>query len=245
MKATKVGALMVDSVITAQHGTPFKEVVRTLGEHRISGLPVIDEDDKVIGVLSETDLMLHQARRPEPDSTLGTLTARLRRLSRRVRQTAAKSRALTAGGVMSTPAVTVHADDTVNVAARLMAEHRIERLPVVDDEDRLVGIVTRRDLLQVFLRTDEEIRRDVEREVFVNTLWLAPQLIEAAVSNGVVNLTGRMERRSDIPVALDMTRRVDGVVDVVDHLSYRIDDRHLQPAGQAPRGLNDDWLRRL
>jgi len=245
MQATKVGALMVDDVVTAEYGTPFKEVLRTLDEHRVSGLPVVDRDDNVLGVISETDLMLHQARRPEPDSALGTWTLRLHRLSRRVRRTAAKSLAPTAGGVMSAPAVTVHADAPASTAARLMAEHRIERLPVVDEEDRLVGIVTRRDLLQVFLRTDEEIRRNVEREVFVNTLWLAPQIIGATVRDGVVTLTGQMERRSDVPVALDMTRRMDGVVDVVDHLSYRIDDTRLQPTAQALHGPDYDWLRRL
>ncbi|MEU6072059.1 CBS domain-containing protein [Streptomyces sp. NPDC047082] len=242
MKPTKIGALMTVDVVTAVHGTPFKEVVRLLGEHRISGLPVIDDDHKVIGVISETDLMLHQTR---PTESHGTFAALAHRLSRSVRERAAKSRARTAGGAMSTPAITVRADATVTEAARLLTEHRIERLPVVDEEDRLVGIVTRRDLLQVFLRSDKEIQRDVRQEVFVNTLWLAPHTIEATAHNGVVTLTGRMERRSDIPIAVGMTRRIDGVVDVVDHLTYRLDDTRLQPAEQALHGLADDWLRRL
>ncbi|MET8453957.1 CBS domain-containing protein [Streptomyces sp. NPDC005209] len=242
MKPTKIGALMVGDVVTAVHGTPFKDVVRLLGEHRISGLPVIDDDHKVIGVISETDLMLHQTRAPEARGSFVTLA---HRLTRTVRERAAKSRARTAGGVMSTPAVTVRADATVTEAARLMAEHRFERLPVVDDEDRLVGIVTRRDLLQVFLRDDAEIQQDVEREVFVNTLWLAPHTVEATVENGVVTLTGQLERRSAIPVAVGMTRRLDGVVDVIDHLSYRLDDKRLQPAEQALHVLADDWLRQL
>jgi len=244
MKATKVAALMVADVITAEYGTPFKEVVRRLGEHRISGLPVIDEDHKVVGVISETDLMLRQCR-PESDGEQGTRVGRLGRLSRRVRRAAAKSRARTAGGVMSTPAVTVRADAPVRAAARLMAEHRVERLPVVDAEDRLVGIVTRHDVLQVFLRTDEEIARNVRQKVFVETLWLAPQTIETEVRDGVVTLTGQLERRSDIPVALSTTRLVDGVVDVVDHLSYRIDDSHLQPTEQALNGPAGDWMRKL
>ncbi|MFE0517014.1 CBS domain-containing protein, partial [Streptomyces sp. NPDC058964] len=228
--------------VTAVHGTPFKEVVRLLGEHHISGLPVIDDDRKVIGVISESDLMLHQTRGSEPR---GSVAALAHRLSRAVRERAVRSRARTAGGVMSTPAFTVRADATVTEAARLMAGHRIERLPVVDEEERLVGIVTRRELLQVFLRDDAEIERDVEREVFVNTLWLAPHTLEAGVENGVVTLTGQVERRSDIPVAVGMTRRLDGVVDVIDHLSYRLDDKRLQPAEQALHGVADDWLRRL
>ncbi|MER5600828.1 CBS domain-containing protein [Streptomyces sp. NPDC002265] len=242
MKPTRTGALMVGDVVTARCDTPFKEVAGLLEEHRISGLPVIDEDRKVIGVISETDLVLRQAREPE---TAGVRARCRRLLSARARRAAAKSRATTAGGVMSRPAVTVCADATVAEAARLMTEHRVERLPVVDEAGVLVGIVTRRDLLQVFLRTDDEIQRDVQQEVFVNTLWLAPNTVEAAVRNGVVTLTGRLERRSDIPVAIRVTRRLDGVVDVVDHLSYRIDDKPPQPTGLAVHGVADDWLRAL
>ncbi|WP_460072847.1 CBS domain-containing protein [Streptomyces sp. YKOK-I1] len=233
---------MVGDVVTARCDTPFKEVVRLLEEHRISGLPVIDEDRKVVGVISGTDLVLRQAHEPE---TAG-VRARCRRLfSARARRAGARSRATTAGGVMSKPAVTVRADATVAEAARLMTAHRVERLPVVDGAGVLVGIVTRRDLLQVFLRTDDEIRRDVQQGVFVNTLWLAPYTVEAAVRNGVVTLTGQLERRSEIPIAVGMTRRLDGVVDVVDHLSYRIDDKLPQPTGLAVHGVADDWLRKL
>jgi CBS domain-containing protein len=241
MRPTKIGALMARDVVTAEYGTPFKDVVRLLGEHRISGLPVVDEDDKVIGVISETDLMLRQAEEPGEETWIG----RLRRLRHSARETDAKSRALTAGGLMSAPAVTVRADATVPEAARLMAEHRIERLPVVDEEDRLVGIVTRRDLLTVFLRTDDEIRQAVEQEVIVDTLWLAPHTVTISVQDGVVTLAGHVERRTEKSISLAMTGRMDGVVGVVDKLSYRIDDTHLQPAAQALHGVPDDWLRRL
>ncbi|GGR84178.1 hypothetical protein GCM10010269_24170 [Streptomyces humidus] len=233
---------MVGDVVTARCDTPFKEVVRLLEEHRISGLPVIDGNRRVIGVISGSDLVLRQAR--EPGST--GVRARCRRLlGGRARHAAAGSRGRTAGGVMSTPAVTVRADATVSEAARLMTERRVERLPVVDEDGSLVGIVTRGDLLRVFLRADDDIRRDVEQEVLVNTLWLAPHTVEAVVRDGVVTLTGQLERRSDVPVAVGMTRRLDGVVDVVDHLSYRLDDKHPQPAGLAVHGVADDWLRKL
>ncbi|MGW6545193.1 CBS domain-containing protein [Streptomyces massasporeus] len=241
MKPTKIGTLMTRDVVTAQRGTPFKELVQLLGEHRISGLPVVDEDDNVIGVISETDLMLRQAKEPGEE----TWISRLRRLRHSVRETDTKSRAHTSDGLMSAPAVTVRADATVPEAARLMAEHRIERLPVVDEENRLVGIVTRRDLLKVFLRPDEEIRHAVEQEVIVNTLWLAPQTVSISVHDGVVTLAGHIERRTEKVIALAMTGRLDGVVDVVDNLSYRIDDTHFPPAEQALHGVTDDWLRRL
>lgn len=115
---------------------------------------------------------------------------------------------------------------------------------MVDEQDRLVGIVTRRALLQVFLRSDEEIRQAVQREVFADALWLSPHIAEVAVYDGVVTLTGQLERRSDAAVTVGLTRRLDGVVDVVDHLTYRFDDRHAQPAGSAERGVADDWLGR-
>lgn len=125
-----------------------------------------------------------------------------------------------------------------------MTEYRVERLPVVDEEGALVGILSRRDLLRVFLRTDDEIRQDVLQEVFLNTLWLAPHTVETAVKDGVVTLTGRLERRSEIPIAVEATRRLDGVVDVVDRLSHHIDDKQ-QPAGPTVRGVSDAWLRKL
>ena len=176
-------------------------------------------ESEVVGVISETDLMLRQVREPR---SAGPWARRLRLLSRGARRRPPRAAPVRPGGVMSTPAVTVRPGATVAEAARLMAGQRIERLPVVDEEDRLIGIVTRRDLLQVFLRTDDEIRRDVQQGVFVDTLWLAPHTVETAVREGVVTLTGQLERRSDIPIAVGMTRRLDGVVDVVDRLSYRI-----------------------
>jgi CBS domain-containing protein len=161
-----------------QYGTPFKDLVRRLGGHRISGLPVVDEGDRVLGVVSETDLMLRQATEPTRQSWI----AGLRRLRHDVRVTTVMRHARTAGGVMTAPAVTVLADATVSEAARLMAARRVERLPVVDEEGRLVGIVTRHDLLRVFLRSDEEIRRAVQEEVLGETLWLAPHTIHVSVT---------------------------------------------------------------
>ncbi|MFF1680075.1 CBS domain-containing protein [Streptomyces sp. NPDC058256] len=243
MKHTKIGALMVGDVVTARYGTPFKDVARLLGEHRISGLPVVDEDKKVIGVISETDLMVRQAETPDPYESKRRY--RFTELTRSARRQAAKAHARTAGQLMTEPPVTAHADDTVAEAARKMALHHVERLPVVDDDDRLVGIVTRRDLLQIFLRTDDEIRQDVAKDVVVDSLWLAPQTILVDVHDGVVTLKGQLERLSDKSVALRMTSQVDGVVGVIDELSYRIDDSHRQPAEQALHGVADDWLRKL
>ncbi|MGW6058093.1 CBS domain-containing protein [Streptomyces sp. NPDC055189] len=243
MKHSKIGSVMTSEVVSAQYGTPFKEVARRLSEYRISGLPVIDADDKVVGVISETDLL---AREPQaPDPARPQRRVRLPRMGGAAREGRTKATARTAGQLMSTPPVCVHADTTIAEGARRMAQHEVERLPVVDDEDRLVGIVTRRDLLQVFLRADDEIRHEVIEQVLVGALWLAPQSIRIDVRDGVVTLEGQLERRSEVPVALHMTREIDGVVAVVDKLAYRLDDSHLQPNDQALRGVADDWLRKL
>ena len=242
MKHTKIGNVMTSDVVKASYDTPFKEVTRLLGEHRISGLPVIDEDEKVIGVISETDLILKEAETPDSATPEHKWVPPW---SHRARKAADKGRARTAGTVMSTPAITVSADVTVADAARTMAKRGIERLPVVDEEDRLVGIVTRRDLLQVFLRPDEEIRRAIVDEVIVNVLWLAPETVTVDVTEGVVTLSGQLERRSEIPIALRMASQVDGVVAVVDKLTYRTDDSHLRSDEPAVHGIGEEWLRRL
>ncbi|MFJ5560700.1 CBS domain-containing protein [Streptomyces sp. NPDC093250] len=244
MRHNKVGSVMTIDVVRAQYGTPFKEVARLLAAHRISGLPVVDEDDKVIGVISETDLVARQAATPGPHQPRRRL-ASLSRLTRGARRRAAKTHARTAGRLMTAPPITAHADDTVAEAARTMAQHQVERLPVVDKADRLIGIVTRRDLLQVFLRPDGEIRTEVIEDVLQRTLWLAPSGIDVAVVEGVVTLTGHMERKSETEIALSMTRRIDGVVGVVDRLTYRLDDARLRTQEQALHGVADDWLRRL
>ncbi|MEU0184959.1 CBS domain-containing protein [Streptomyces sp. NPDC006207] len=237
MKHRKTGHLMTADVVSVREGTPFKDVVALLARHRISGLPVVDDDDKVLGVVSESDLMLRQTARQEG------WRRRLQALSPSARRNAVRGRARTAGQLMSTPAITVRAGESIAVAARTMADHRVNRLPVVDDEDRLVGIVTRGDLLQVFLRPDPEIRTEVVDEVVVRALWLAPRAIGVSVHLGVVTLEGRLERRSEVPLAEAMTRHVDGVVAVVNRLTYRIDDTHGRPVDPTVHGITAERLR--
>ncbi|MER6283150.1 CBS domain-containing protein [Streptomyces sviceus] len=243
MKHNKVGSVMTAEVVHATYGTPFKEVARLLREHRISGLPVIDEDDKVIGVISETDLMTHQAEMPDPYEPKKHF--RFTDLTPTAKKRAVKARARTAGQLMSEPPVTVHADNTIVEAARTMAQNAVERLPVLDEEGRLVGIVTRRDLLKVFLRPDAEIRTEVIEEVLVRALWLAPRSVDVSVTEGVVTLAGHVERKSEKEIAVSMTDRVDGVVAVVDKLTFRLDDARVQPDEQAFHGVADNWLRRI
>ncbi|QLJ06314.1 CBS domain-containing protein [Streptomyces sp. NEAU-sy36] len=183
---------MTDDVVTVSETTPSTDVARLLDRHGISGLPVIDRDDKVLGVVSASDLVRERAAR-WPDGADASP----------VRE------------VMSTPAVTVHPEQRVPDAARLMERRGVERLPVVDEEDRLIGIVTRRDLLRVFLRGDDEIRRQVSEEIVAGELGLPPEAVGVFVRDGVVTLAGDAELRGAIARAGFAAWRLDGVVGVV------------------------------
>ncbi|MFE1270163.1 CBS domain-containing protein [Streptomyces sp. NPDC058758] len=196
MKRLKVGGVMTDDVVSAVPDTSFRDVAKLLAEHDISGLPVVDADDHVVGVVSESDLLAR--------------------------------RALTARDVMSAPAVTVHAEEAAADAARLMVRRGVERLPVVDEEERLVGIVTRRDLLRVFLRPDPEIRRRVREEVLADALDLPADAVDVHVLDGVVTLDGRVRLRSEAVVLQRLAERVEGVVAVVDRLSARDDEPRVE-----------------
>ncbi|MFI8521202.1 CBS domain-containing protein [Streptomyces sp. NPDC085481] len=206
MKHLKVGGLMTADVVSAVPATPFKEVAKLLAERDISGVPVVDEDDHVVGVVSESDLLA----RHEP----------------------------TVRDLMTTPAVTVHAEETVADAARLMVRRGVERLPVVDEEERLVGIVTRRDLLCVYLRPDSEIRRRIREDVLTDVMGLPGDAVDVHVLDGVVTLGGRVRRRSQALSLVGLAERVDGVVAVVDQLSFREDDTRLTAPTRTPHATS-------
>ncbi|MGW7456276.1 CBS domain-containing protein [Streptomyces sp. NPDC054797] len=214
MKHIKVAHLMTDEVVSVVPSTSFKDVAKLLAAHDITGLPVVDEEERVVGVVSETDLLARQADGGRSSDRRGELTA---------------------ADVMSCPAVCVHADETAPNAARLMTRRSVERLPVVDEEDRLVGIVTRRDLLRVFLRPDAEIRRRVADDILSDTMDLGENTVTVHVLDGVVTLEGRLERQSQIPVLLRLTEQLDGVVGVADRLTARIDDSGVGLSAHAAR----------
>ncbi|WP_043670604.1 CBS domain-containing protein [Streptomyces xylophagus] len=243
MRHSKIGSVMTGGVVCVEFGTPFKEVARLLAHHRVSGLPVVDGDERVIGVVSGTDLMLDQARTvasPQPRPRL-----RFLRKGRGAGDDDVRVRAHSAGQLMSKPAVTVHAEDTVAVGARMMAQHGVERLPVVDEEDRLVGIVTRRDLLQLFLRPDAHLHREVVEQILGGALRLPPTAVAVDVRDGVVTLTGEVERRIEATVAQRMIQQVDGVIDVVSELTWRIDDSVGEAVEEDLKDVADAWIHKL
>ena len=209
--------LMTTQVVTVGPTTPFKEIVALLAEHRVSAVPVVDDDRRVLGIVSEADLILKEEY-PE-----GPPRGRLFQ-GHRQREERAKAAGDTASELMTAPAVTVGPDASVAQAARLLHRHGIKRLPVVDPAGPLLGIVSRADLLKVFLRSDADIAREVRQEVLLRAMWMDPERVAVDVRDGVVTLTGQLERRSLIPIVVSLVCGLDCVVDVVDRLTYEMDD---------------------
>ncbi|MEU6394694.1 CBS domain-containing protein [Streptomyces sp. NPDC046939] len=204
-----VSDVMTHAVVAVGREATFKEVAKELERWKVSALPVLEGDGRVVGVVSEADLLAKEEfRDADPDRS-----TQLRRLP-----DLAKAGALTAADLMSAPAVTVHPDATLAQAARVMARRKVKRLPVVDDEDILRGIVSRSDLLKVFLRTDEEIAEEVRREVVAFLFRVPVEPIRVEVKDGMVTLTGRVRDKSLEPTATRLIRAVEGVVDVQVHL---------------------------
>ena len=200
-----VSDVMTRSVTVVGRTTAFKDIVRTMQDRKVSAVPVVDDGNEVVGVVSEADLLpKEEFRDSDPDRY-----TQLRRLS-----DLAKAGSVTAGELMTSPALTVRADATLALAAREMARARVKRLPVVDETGHLEGIVSRADLLKVFLRDDEDIAEEVRREV-VSYLFPSPaSTVLVEVRDGVVTLGGRVHDTSLVPVAARLVRAVEGVVDV-------------------------------
>jgi CBS domain-containing protein len=223
----KVKELMTESVRTVTPDTPLKEVAAILAEEGISGLPVVDEGGRVLGVVSEADILYkEQARRPRRSGPLswfvdvGAFDAAL------------KGAARTAGETMSEPPITIGPERSVAEAARLMIERHVNRLPVVKGET-LVGIVTRADLVRAFTRTDTAVAEEIREEVLKRALWIDPAAVTVEVADGEVTLAGQLEGRSDAQLLLTLVGRVPGVVAVSSEVGWRVDDtkRSFAPTG--------------
>ncbi|MEV5845293.1 CBS domain-containing protein [Streptomyces sp. NPDC051985] len=200
-----VSDVMTTTVVSVGREAPFKELVQLMRDWRVSALPVVEGEGRVVGVVSEADL-LHKEEFRDGDPDRYTQLHRIKDM--------AKAGALTAGELMTSPAITVAPDATLAQAARIMARSRVKRLPVTDGPGFLQGVVSRADLLKVFLRDDGEIAEEVRREV-VSYLFPAPaSVLRVEVHDGVVTLAGRIRDTSLVPVAARLVRAVEGVVDV-------------------------------
>ncbi|MFI2641793.1 CBS domain-containing protein [Streptomyces sp. NPDC018610] len=197
MRRRNVGDLMTPTVVSVRPGTPFKEIARTLDEYDITAVVVVDDQDRPVGVVSEADLLRRQ--------TSG-------------------GRGNTARDLMSSPAVVAEPGWHAVRAARTMESHKVKRLPVVDGEGRLIGVVSRSDLVRLFLRRDRAIQEEILEDVIVRALGLPPSALTVEVAEGRVTLSGTVERRSLIPVTVRLCDSVDGVVEVVNRLAFEHDD---------------------
>jgi CBS domain-containing protein len=228
MTSSLVRDVMTTEVVAVEAWTPFKEIVARLAQHRISAVPVVDADRRVLGIITEADLLLKQEH-PDPKADVSLIWTRRRRRQR------AKAAAAVAAKLMTTPAVTVPPTATITEAARRMHTARVKRLPVVDERGQLLGMVSRADLLKVFTRPDEAIRSEIINDVIVGDLMMNPSRFFIDVDDGVVVLQGRVERRSLIPYLVRAVHHVEGVVRVENRLSFDVDD--YDPAMAYP------WLR--
>jgi CBS domain-containing protein len=210
MNAT-VKDVMSTHVIAVRQSAPYKEMAAILREQRVSAFPVIDEDNKVIGAVSEADLLTKEALEGTVPRTLQSLTRQHVR---------SQVNAVTAADLMTKPAVTIGPDEPVTHAARLMFNERVKRLPVTSEDGTLIGIVTRSDVLSVYSRPDAEIERQVTQDLILGTFLCDPARFTVTVTDGIVTIKGTPETAIVGHDIIDAIRHMEGVVAVRDRLTY-------------------------
>ncbi len=213
--------IMTTGVVAVRADTSYREMTAMFRQHRVSGFPVVDDDGKVTGVVSETDLLAVAAA--DPDS--GGQPAPRGWLQHHKQLTIGEA---TAGALMTHPAVTVGPDELVRTAARLMRSLRLPRLPVVDRDRHVVGIISRSDVLSVFRRPDEEIRREVTQDVIADGFFTDPARFTVTVHDGIVTLEGAPGSAVLGSSIVNQIRQLEGVVAVRDRFSY--------PSAEGPEG---------
>lgn len=210
----KVEDVMTTEVWTVRSETPLKQAAEILAARHISGLPVVDEENRVVGVLSEGDVLFKERGAAEPRGLLASL------LELGLPDVESKLAARTAGEAMTAPAVTIGPKRPLAEAAGRMIEEGINRLPVVDETGKLLGLVTRADLVRAFVRSDAEIEREIRQDVIMRTLWIAPETIEVVVTRGEVYLSGTVDTKADAELIPAFVQRVPGVVSVLSKIKW-------------------------
>jgi CBS domain-containing protein len=213
MSAT-VKDVMTTRVVAVKRDASFKDMAARLKRHRVSAFPVLDDDGTVIGVVSEADLLAKEALVASDDMQPGPISGLRHRRDR------SKAAGVTAADLMSSPAVTIFADEEVAHAARQLYSCKVKRLPVVDAGNHLVGIVSRADVLSVYDRSDADIQREIEDKVILERCLTDPGRFAVAVKNGIVTLEGMPETSTSGHDIVAETWHVEGVVSVRDRMAY-------------------------
>lgn len=218
MTRTLVAQVMTAPVVRVTEAMPFRDLVALLHARDIGAVPVVAPAGQVLGVVSRADLILKAA---------GPVPAGLRLACRPRRRERRQAVARTAAELMTAPAVTVTEAATVEQAARLMRRHGVGRLPVTFGlTGRLAGIVTRSDLLRVYLRPGADIRAEIEETLLPRVRGAHPGRLAVTVCDGIVSVSGRVERRSAIRRLVSGIHQVEGVIGVDHSIAYDIDDRY-------------------
>jgi len=218
--------VMTRSVVSVRSWTPLKEVAQLLIDRRISGVPVLDDEGGLLGVVSEADFLMKEQG---ADAVRHRRLARVFGESRESRSRLAKIGAVTAGEAMTVPAITIEPGRHISEAAALMTARGVNRLPVLEG-GRLVGIVTRADLVRAYVLSDEELAATIRDDVLLRILWLDPASFTVTVANGVASIRGRVERRSTAETIQRAVGMVPGIVDVQPDLSWAVDDSRDEPS---------------
>lgn len=219
-----VEEVMSTGVVTVTESEPLKAAATRMVEAGVGGLPVLNDEGRLVGIITEADFLKREAASAGRFRLLGAL---LRRQE--------VPEAETVGDAMTRNPKTVLPEMELGEAARLMVKHSVKRLPVVDANGALAGIVSRADVMEAFSRSDERIAREIREEVMHRILFLDPDDIDVSVHDGVVTLGGRTDTRTEYRTLIELSKRVDGVIRVDDeHLSFDVDDR-IGPDPQAPR----------
>jgi CBS domain-containing protein len=241
----RVREVMSHYVFTVREDATFKEVALVLHRNHVSGVPVVDDAGKLVGVVSEGDLILKEEHAANGKLTGSQWRGRFRSeteppwwFRRR------KAGATVARDLMTSPAISIQPEATTGEAAKIMRQDRVRRLPVLDADGSLVGIVTRADLVRTFLRSDMLIREDIETALVQPRRSVEPGQLIVTVAGGVATVEGTVGSRSQIGPILQIVAAVPGVVDVVSHVGFRIDDVGSTDAGDARpivRRFRDTW----
>jgi len=217
----KVRDVMTTDPIRVTPDTGLREAARIMVRHRISGLPVLDEAGRLVGMVTEGDFIRQEATRDRPHgvSLLDALFGE---------DELQPVTAETVSEVMTRSVVTITPEATVGEAARVMGRRNIKSLPVVDLDGELVGIISRADVVGAFAKPDDVIEDEIREDVIRRLLFLDPQLVTVEVSDGVVTLAGELENRTEVQLLEELSRRIAGLTRVDSRVTYRMDDRRLE-----------------